>query len=74
MTILYFYIIFASMEPQEQKKCEEIFILMNLAKMTLTEINTLTENERMYLSKSFMQQFEAEQKAIKRDYNNKQRH
>ena len=37
----------------EELKCEEIFILMKIAKMTLTEVNTLTDNERFYLSKYF---------------------
>lgn len=38
---------------EEQKKSEEIFILMNIGKMTVTEINTLTDKERFFLSKWF---------------------
>ena len=34
----------------ELKKSEEIFILMKIGKMTLSEINTLTDKERFYLS------------------------
>lgn len=38
-----------------QKKSEEIFTLMNIGNMTLTEINTLTDKERYFLSKWFLE-------------------
>ncbi len=38
---------------------------MNIAKMTLTEINTLSKEERSCLSNGFMKQFEYEQKMMK---------
>ena len=41
-------------ESLEHKKSEEIFILMKLGNMTITEINTLTAKERFLLSKQFM--------------------
>jgi len=50
---------------EEQKKSEEIFILMKLGKMTLTEINTLTDNERFFLSKWFMESAKNEEQALK---------
>jgi len=46
---------------------QEIFILINIAKMTLTEINTLTDAERILLSKWFFEKFESEQK-IQQEY------
>ena len=50
----------------EQKKIEEIFILMSIPKMTLTEINTLTNNEKHYhLSKWFLEQNENQEKTMK---------
>jgi hypothetical protein len=48
-----------------QKKSEEIFILMNIGKMTLTEINTLTDRERFFLSKWFMEKVKNEEKMYK---------
>lgn len=45
---------------EEDIKINEIFILMNIAKMTLTEINTLTDKERFFLSKYFYQRYEDE--------------
>ena len=50
---------------EEQKKSEEIFILIKVGKMTLTEINTLTDNERFFLSKWFKESLEAEHRIMK---------
>jgi uncharacterized protein YciW len=38
------------MPIKERDKCTEIFKLMQFAKMTLAEINTLTDNERATLA------------------------
>lgn len=51
------------------KKCEEIYVLMNVAHMTLTEINTLTDKERLYLTRWFLQKYENEQRTY-REYKN----
>jgi hypothetical protein len=54
---------------EEQKKSEEIFILMNLGKMTVTEIKTLTDKERFFLSKCFMEKVKNEEQIYKKtDY------
>ena len=53
-------------ESLEHKKSEEIFILMKLGNMTITEINTLTSKERFLLSKEFMADLEAQKKAEKK--------
>jgi len=37
----------------ELKKASETFILMNLAKMTVTEINTFTDIQRVFLVEQF---------------------
>jgi hypothetical protein len=50
---------------EEQKKSEEIFILMNIGKMTVTEINTLTDKERFFLSKWFMEKLKNEEQMYK---------
>jgi hypothetical protein len=50
---------------EEQKKLEEIFILMKIGKMTVTEINTLTDKERFFLSKWFKESLEEEQRVMK---------
>lgn len=50
---------------EEQKKSEEIFILMNIGKMTVTEINTLTDKERFFLSKWFMEKVKNEEQMYK---------
>jgi hypothetical protein len=50
----------------EVKKVEQIASLMLLAEMTLTEINTLTENERILLSEIFVVQREEEMKIQKK--------
>jgi uncharacterized membrane protein len=47
------------------KKCEEILILMKLAEMTLTEINTLSDEERSILSQWFKENVEREQRMMK---------
>ena len=39
---------------------KETFILMKLGKMTLTEVKSLTEKERHYLSKFFVEHSESE--------------
>ena len=51
---------------EEQKKSEEIFILMNLGKMTVTEIKTLTDKERFFLSKCFMEKVKNEEQIYKK--------
>lgn len=53
---------------EEQQKSEEIFILMNIGKMTLTEINTLSNKERFFLSNWFMQKAKNDEQMYK-DYN-----
>lgn len=55
-----------SQQDKDLKKCEEIFILMNVAKMTLSEINTLTDNERFFLSKFFIDHHKKEEEDYKR--------
>jgi hypothetical protein len=47
------------------KKCEEIFVLIKLAKLTLTEINTLSDEERSILSQWFKENVEREQRMMK---------
>ncbi len=49
----------------DMKKCEEILILMKLAEMTLTEINTLSDGERAVLSHWFLENVEREQQMMK---------
>ena len=53
---------------EEEKKSEEIFILMNIGKMTLTEINSLTDKERFFLSKLFMEKVKNEEKMYKEQF------
>ena len=50
----------------EQDKCTEIFKLMQFAKMTLTEINTLTDNERATLAYWFEEHAKREQEYYKK--------
>ena len=52
-------------KESEEKKINEIFILMKLGKMTLTEVNTLTHKERFYLSQFFYKYHKAEEELIK---------
>ena len=40
---------------KEKEKAKEIFTLMTIGKMTVTEINSLTDVERFYLSKCFIE-------------------
>jgi hypothetical protein len=49
----------------DMKKCEEMYILIKLAKMTLTEINTLSNEERSILSQWFKESAEREQRIMK---------
>lgn len=48
-----------------QKKSEEIFTLMNVGNMSLTEINTLTDKERYFLSKWFLEKAKNEMEIYK---------
>ena len=50
---------------EEIKKAQDIFTLIILAKMSLTEINTLTENERILLAGFFVEKAYEENKAMK---------
>ena len=50
---------------KEIEKAEEIFTLMILGKMNVTEINSLTDLERFYLSKWFKERYENEKKFYK---------
>lgn len=50
---------------KEQKKAQEIFVLLVAGNMSLTEINTLTENERMLLSDAFVEKLKQEEKIMK---------
>ena len=56
-------------EPKQEtldiKRCEEIFILIKLAKLTLTEINTLSDEERSILSQWFKESAEKERQILK---------
>lgn len=49
-----------------QQFIDEIFILMKLAKMTLTEINTLNEQQRQMLSLRFYNNAKEEEELIKK--------
>ena len=51
---------------EEEKWCEQTIILMKVAKMTLTEVNTLSDSKRAILSKYFMDNFLMEQDANKK--------
>jgi len=56
-------------EPKQEtldiKRCEEIFILIKLARMTLTEINTLSDEERSILTQWFKESAEKERQILK---------
>ena len=60
----------------EQDKCAEIFKLMQYAKMTLTEINTLTDDERVILAYWFEEHTKREneyyEKQTRNEYYEKQ--
>jgi hypothetical protein len=49
----------------DEQKCEQIIILMKVAGMTLTEINTLNDIQRVILSKYFMDSLTQEQELQK---------
>lgn len=51
---------------EDEKWCEQIIILMKVAGMTLTEINTLSDNKREILSKYFMDSLVQQQEAVKK--------
>ena len=51
---------------EEEKWCEQILILMKVAGMTLTEINTLSDSKRAILSKYFMDSLKQEQEHLKK--------
>ena len=48
-------------------KCDQIMTLMTLSKMTLTEINTLSEDERKLLSKMFLENEKIKEAWMKED-------
>jgi hypothetical protein len=50
----------------DEQKCEQIIILMKIAGMTLTEINTLNDTQRAILSKYFMDSLIQEHELQKR--------
>ena len=52
-------------ETLDIKRCEEIFVLIKLAKLTLTEINTLSDEERSILSQWFKESAEEEKRVMK---------
>ena len=49
---------------KEEEKAKEIFTLMTIGKMTVTEINSLTDVERFYLSKCFIEKVKEEEDEI----------
>ena len=51
---------------EDEKWCVQIIILMKVAGMTLTEINTLSDNQRIILSKYFMDSLKQQQEAVKK--------
>ena len=54
-------------KESEFKRCQEIVILITVAKMPLTEINTLSDYERPLLSNAFKEQNDRECKSSKRN-------
>lgn len=46
---------------KEIEKAKEIFTLMTIGKMTVTEINSLTDKERFFLSKWFIEKAKLEE-------------
>ena len=52
-------------ETLDVKRCEEISILIKLAKLTLTEINTLSDEERSILTQWFKESAEKERQILK---------
>jgi len=55
-----------SEEDKEVEKAKEIFILMTTGKMTVTEINSLTDKERFFLSKCFDEKAKLEEEVRRR--------
>ena len=51
---------------EDEKWCEQVIVLMKVAGMTLTEINTLSDNQRAILSKYFMDSLVKQQEAVKK--------
>ena len=51
---------------EDEKWCEQIIVLMKVAGMTLTEINTLSDNQRAILSKYFKDSLVQQQEAVKK--------
>ena len=49
----------------EEVKSKQIFILLKIGNMNLTEINTLTDNERYFLSNWFIEENIKEEKSAK---------
>ena len=49
---------------KEKEKAKEIFTLMTIGKMTVTEINSLTDVERFLLSKCFIEKVKEEEDEI----------
>jgi hypothetical protein len=51
----------------EEQRIQEIFLLMTLGKMTLTEINTLTDKQRIMLLQMFIDKLKKEEEFFKRE-------
>ena len=49
---------------EDEKWCEQIIVLMKVAGMTLTEIDTLGDNRRAILSRYFKDSLVKEQEAV----------
>ena len=62
-----------SKEDKEVEKAKEIFTLMTIGKMTVTEINSLTEKERFFLSKWFIEKAKLEEEVHSEKFKLKQR-
>ena len=62
-----------SEEDKEIEKAKEIFILMTTGKMTVTEINSLTDKERFFLSKWFIEKAKLEEEVYNEKFKPKQR-
>ena len=62
-----------SKEDKEVEKAKEIFTLMTAGKMTVTEINSLTDKERFFLSKWFIEKAKLEEEVYSEKFKPKQR-
>ena len=62
-----------SKEDKEVEKAKEIFTLMTIGKMTVTEINSLTDKERFFLSKWFIEKAKLEEEVYSEKFKPKQR-